>query len=94
MLRPAARAPRPWGVGPGAVRPGRSILSVKPHRFVTLDLETVPDERLVSAVDGEPSRPYAEQVGRLLAERRARSGGRTDPDAQHPQPTTSREVFR
>jgi len=51
---------------------------VKPRRFVTLDLETVPDEDLVSAVDGEPSRPYAEQVGRLLAERRAHSGGRSD----------------
>ncbi len=48
------------------------------RRFLALDLETVPDEALVSAVDGEPSRPYAEQLGRLLAERRARSGGRSD----------------
>ena len=48
------------------------------RRFVTLDLETVPDAALVSAVDGEPSRPYAEQLQRLLAERRARTGGRTD----------------
>ncbi|OFX20300.1 MAG: exonuclease [Anaeromyxobacter sp. RBG_16_69_14] len=45
---------------------------------MTLDLETVPDEELVSAVDREPSRPYADKVGRLLAARRARSGGRSD----------------
>jgi predicted PolB exonuclease-like 3'-5' exonuclease len=45
---------------------------------VTLDLETVPDEGLVSAVDGEPSRPYAEQLRRVVAERRARTGGRSD----------------
>ncbi|HEX9241880.1 MAG TPA: exonuclease, partial [Anaeromyxobacter sp.] len=48
------------------------------RRFVTLDLETVADEALVSAVDGEPSRPYAEQLGRVLADRRARTGGRSD----------------
>jgi predicted PolB exonuclease-like 3'-5' exonuclease len=54
------------------------LLSVKPRRFVTMDIETVADEALVSAVDGEPSRPYAEQLGRLLAQRRARSGGRSD----------------
>lgn len=48
------------------------------ERLVTLDLETVPDEALVSAVDGEPGRPYPEQVRRLVAERRARTGGRTD----------------
>ncbi len=48
------------------------------RRFVTLDLETVPDEALVSAVDGEPSRPYPEQLGRVLAARRARTGGRSD----------------
>jgi predicted PolB exonuclease-like 3'-5' exonuclease len=48
------------------------------RRFLALDLETVPDEALVSAVGGEPSRPYAEQVGRLLAQRRATSGGRSD----------------
>ncbi len=48
------------------------------RRFVTLDLETVADETLVSAVDGEPTRPYAEQLGRLLAARRARTGGRSD----------------
>ncbi len=47
-------------------------------RLVTLDLETVPDEHLVSAVDGQPGRPYPEQVERLVAERRARTGGRTD----------------
>ncbi len=47
-------------------------------RLVTLDLETVPDEDLVSAVDGESGRPYPEQVQRLVAERRARTGGRTD----------------
>ncbi len=48
------------------------------RRFVTLDLETVADEALVSAVDGEASRPYAEQLGRVLAARRARTGGRSD----------------
>jgi predicted PolB exonuclease-like 3'-5' exonuclease len=48
------------------------------RRFVTLDLETVPDEALVSAVDGEPSRPYPEQLRRVLADRRARTGGRSD----------------
>jgi predicted PolB exonuclease-like 3'-5' exonuclease len=48
------------------------------RRFVTLDLETVADESLVSAVDGEPTRPYPEQLRRVLAERRARTGGRSD----------------
>jgi predicted PolB exonuclease-like 3'-5' exonuclease len=48
------------------------------RRFVTLDLETVADEALVSAVDGEPDRPYPEQLRRVLAERRARTGGRSD----------------
>jgi predicted PolB exonuclease-like 3'-5' exonuclease len=48
------------------------------QRLVTLDLETVPDEALVSAVDGEPGRPYSEQLQRVVAERRARTGGRTD----------------
>jgi predicted PolB exonuclease-like 3'-5' exonuclease len=48
------------------------------RRFITLDLETVADEALVSAVDGEPSRPYPEQLRRVLAERRARTGGRSD----------------
>lgn len=48
------------------------------RRFVTLDLETVPDEALVSAVDGEPTRPYPEQLRRVLAERRARTGGKSD----------------
>jgi predicted PolB exonuclease-like 3'-5' exonuclease len=48
------------------------------RRFVTLDLETVPDERLVSAVDGEPARPYPEQLRRVLDDRRARTGGRSD----------------
>ncbi len=48
------------------------------RRFVTLDLETVADETLVSAVDGEPTRPYPEQLRRVLAERRARTGGRSD----------------
>jgi 3'-5' exonuclease len=48
------------------------------RRFVTLDLETVPDEALVSAVDGEPGRPYVEQLRRVLDARRARTGGRSD----------------
>jgi 3'-5' exonuclease len=47
-------------------------------RYVALDLETVPDEDLVAAVDGEPTRPYADQLGRLLAARRAQSGGKSD----------------
>ena len=45
---------------------------------MTLDLETVADEALVSAVDGEPTRPFPEQLRRVLAERRARTGGRSD----------------
>lgn len=48
------------------------------RRFLTLDLETVPDEQLVSAVAGVPGRPYSEQLGRVVAERRARTGGRSD----------------
>lgn len=52
--------------------------SVKLRRFVTLDIETVADEALVSAVDGVASRPYREQLSRLLAKRRASSGGRSD----------------
>jgi predicted PolB exonuclease-like 3'-5' exonuclease len=48
------------------------------RRLVTLDLETVPDEALVAAVDGRPGRPYAEQLQALLADRRARTGGRSD----------------
>jgi predicted PolB exonuclease-like 3'-5' exonuclease len=47
-------------------------------RLLTLDVETVPDESLVSAVDGEPHRPYGEQLDRLLSARRAQSGGRSD----------------
>lgn len=45
---------------------------------MTLDLETVPDEALVSAVDGEPNSPYPEQLRRVVAARRARTGGRSD----------------
>lgn len=48
------------------------------RRFLTLDIETIPDEELVSAVAGVPGRPYAEQLGRVVAERRARTGGRSD----------------
>ncbi len=48
------------------------------RRFVTLDLETVPDEGLVAAVDGGSGRPYAEQLQRVVADRRARTGGRSD----------------
>jgi predicted PolB exonuclease-like 3'-5' exonuclease len=48
------------------------------RRFVTLDLETVPDEALVAAVDGASDRPYAEQLQRVVAERRARTGARSD----------------
>jgi predicted PolB exonuclease-like 3'-5' exonuclease len=48
------------------------------RRFVTLDLETIPDEGLVAAVDGASGRPYAEQLQRVVADRRARTGGRSD----------------
>jgi 3'-5' exonuclease len=48
------------------------------RRYLALDLETVPDEDLVAAVDGEPSRSYSDKLGRLLAARRAQSGGRSD----------------
>lgn len=48
------------------------------RRFLTLDLETVPDEGLVGAVAGVPGRPYAEQLGQVVADRRARTGGRSD----------------
>jgi len=48
------------------------------RRFLAIDLETVPDEALVSAVDGATDRPYGEQLDRLLAQRRAQSGGRSD----------------
>jgi predicted PolB exonuclease-like 3'-5' exonuclease len=48
------------------------------HRLVTLDIETIPDEGLVAAVDGGSGRPYAEQLQRLVADRRARSSGRSD----------------
>jgi predicted PolB exonuclease-like 3'-5' exonuclease len=48
------------------------------RRYVALDLETVPDEGLVGAVDADPTRPYADKLGRLLAARRAQSGGRSD----------------
>lgn len=48
------------------------------RRYLALDLETVPDEELVAAVDGDPSRPYHDQLRALLAARRAQSGGRSD----------------
>lgn len=48
------------------------------RRFVTLDLETVPDEGLVAAVAGRPGGTYAEQLQQVVAERRARTGGRSD----------------
>jgi len=48
------------------------------RRFVTLDLETVPDEALVAAVDGPSDRPYQDQLQRVVAERRARTGARSD----------------
>ncbi|HEY6005817.1 MAG TPA: 3'-5' exonuclease [Anaeromyxobacter sp.] len=48
------------------------------RRYVTFDLETVADEALVSAVDGEPTRSYGEALRRVLAARRERTGGRSD----------------
>jgi predicted PolB exonuclease-like 3'-5' exonuclease len=65
------------GRGPLSDR-ARIVPSVTPRRFLALDLETVPDEDLVAAVDGDPERPYPEKLRRLLDERRSRSGGRTD----------------
>jgi 3'-5' exonuclease len=66
-------------MGEGALSdPARTILPVTPRRFLALDLETVPDEELVAAVDGEPTRPYPDQLRRLLDDRRTRSGGRSD----------------
>lgn len=47
-------------------------------RYFALDLETVPDEDLVSAVDGDSSRTYADKLRKVLAARRAQSGGRSD----------------
>jgi predicted PolB exonuclease-like 3'-5' exonuclease len=61
---------------PERVRRGCHTASVR--RYVTFDLETVADEALVSAVDGEPTRSYGEALRRVLAERRARTGGRSD----------------
>jgi predicted PolB exonuclease-like 3'-5' exonuclease len=76
LRRPAERG------GALRARPGRvsdrSGTFEAVRRYVVLDLETVPDEDLVDAVDGEPSRPYTDKVGRLLAARRAQSGGRSD----------------
>ncbi len=90
MARHSESAPTRAAAGEAgrAAPPGRSLpvragvrsacQSVVVRRFVTLDLETVPDEGLVAAVDGRPGRPYAEQLQALLAERRARTGGRSD----------------
>ena len=64
------------GRGTSRVRPLWHPLFVR--RYLALDIETVPDEDLVSAVDTEPTRPYPEKLGRLLATRRAQSGGRSD----------------
>ena len=59
-----------------------------PRRYLVLDLETVPDEELVTAVDGEPVSTYARLVeilaGRadrpvtLAVERRGEKGGATE----------------
>jgi predicted PolB exonuclease-like 3'-5' exonuclease len=48
------------------------------QRFVTIDLETVPDEDLVAAVGRHGGASYAEQLKRVVADRRARTGGRSD----------------
>jgi predicted PolB exonuclease-like 3'-5' exonuclease len=48
------------------------------RRFVTLDLETVPDEALVQAVDGPGRRSYTERLERVVAGQRQRTGGRSD----------------
>jgi 3'-5' exonuclease len=73
-----SRIPSNWSCthAPRVSDPSGTFSCVR--RYLALDLETVPDEELVSAVDGEPSRPYADKLGRLLAARRAQSGGRSD----------------
>jgi predicted PolB exonuclease-like 3'-5' exonuclease len=48
------------------------------RRFVTIDLETVPDEELVASVGRHGGASYAEQLKRVVADRRARTGGRSD----------------
>jgi hypothetical protein len=48
------------------------------RRLVTLDLETIPDEELVASIDGGSGRSYAEQLQGLVADRRKRTGGRSD----------------
>jgi predicted PolB exonuclease-like 3'-5' exonuclease len=48
------------------------------RRFVTIDLETVPDEELVASVGRHGGASYAEQLRRVVADRRARTGGRSD----------------
>jgi predicted PolB exonuclease-like 3'-5' exonuclease len=48
------------------------------RRFVTIDLETVPDEELVASVGHHGGASYAEQLKRVVADRRARTGGRSD----------------
>lgn len=45
---------------------------------MTIDLETVPDEELVAAVGRHGGSSYAEQLQRVVADRRARTGGRSD----------------
>jgi 3'-5' exonuclease len=56
--------------------PPDTLRSVR--RYVTLDLETVPDKDLVAAVAGESGRGYAEQLATVVAARRERTGGRSD----------------
>jgi predicted PolB exonuclease-like 3'-5' exonuclease len=48
------------------------------RRFVTIDLETVPDEALVASVGHRGGASYPEQLKRVVADRRARTGSRSD----------------
>lgn len=48
------------------------------QRFVTIDLETVPDEALVAAVGHHGGPSYEAQLRQVVADRRARTGGRSD----------------
>jgi predicted PolB exonuclease-like 3'-5' exonuclease len=48
------------------------------RRFVTIDLETVPDEALVAAVGRRGGPSYEAQLKQVVADRRARTGGRSD----------------
>ena len=75
FLGPGARL---TGSGAGTRRVRPACHSPVVRRFVTIDLETVPDEELVASVGRHGGGSYAEQLKRVVADRRARTGGRSD----------------